>query len=491
MHRGNERLEDLQKRLSAALVRKVALESEIQALSPTGVQSLPFELLGAILGAAEIVDGTSIRNIRLVCSFWNKVALNSPGLWSRIHITVPSTLQSAEWCNVYCIRQMERSKGCLLDISIDLHLRPRERHFLKQLIEVGDISSSSTIQQWVVDGIMAPTDWVEWRGKLSYLRHARLGIEAIFRRCELLWLKPLSTLIGENGDAMRRWRSFDLIHSRYFSWQDDFVKEVFLEGIKIYSSCEVLRISSLRNSWELPLVLVDCQRQKLKVLDLQNVTPQALDISAINPQNLRHISLERCDLFSFQFILSCHNLEHLGIQRYDYRIDEVGESAQGQRDKINPRLAEQLGLEPTTLINLRILEIHQWLPKYLLRFIHAPSLQTLIIRTWNFGAAVYQIPEFNFKNLLLSINRVEFRTVHFNGPWHQLATLRFVFSNASAIDTVLIEEVELEAFFVSMSRLSKEGIRPKRLKYIDVTGCWENGQRQAMILRSVKYSAPA
>jgi hypothetical protein len=147
MSQANGSLDDLEKRLSIAFLRKNELENEIQTLLPTGVQNLPFELLSEVFEAVEMVDCTSLQNLRLVCSSWNQVALNTPGPWSKIHITVPSTLQGAERCNEYCIRHIERSRKRVLDVSIDLHLRPREQDTFKQMIDINDIGPSPTIHQ--------------------------------------------------------------------------------------------------------------------------------------------------------------------------------------------------------------------------------------------------------------------------------------------------------------------------------------------------------
>jgi hypothetical protein len=494
MPKQNESLKDLEKRLSIALLRKAELENEIQTLSPACVQNLPFELLTEIFEAVEIVDATSLQNLRLVCSSWNQIALKTPYLWSKIHVIVPPTLQGAEQCNEHCIRHMERSRGRTLDISIHLHLHPREHDIFKQLIDVSDISSSTAIRQWIIDGVLTPalpswiSDYVEWRPKFAYMHHAHSGAKAILKHCKRSWLKPLSTLIGENGDAMTRWRSFEFMHlPPSFLWHDDLVKEVFAQGIKIHPSCEVLRVNILRRSWQLPIVLADCQRQNLQVLDLRNITPQGFDLTTINPLNIRHISLEYCDVSSLRFLLGCPNLECLGFQHYHPSLDAVGKSTVGQRDEIDELQAQILQLRPMELPNLRILEFHHYIPRYLLRLIHAPFLQTLIIYTWNVIFHIRGIPEFNFKSLFPSLKRVEFRTTQHNLKWLQLSTLRFVFSNASAIEMVMIEETQLESFLNAMLLLGNEGIRPERLEYIDVTSYWNDGQKQPTILRTIKY----
>jgi hypothetical protein len=184
------------------------------------------------------------------------------------------------------------------------------------------------------------TNYVDWQPKFAYMHHAYIGAKAIFRHCKLSWLKALSTLIGENGNVMTRWRSFDLIYwppsnPFSYSWHDDFAEETFPQGIQIHPSCEVLRVKILKNSWHLPIVLVNRQRQTLQILDLQNVVLQAFDLTTINPMNLRHISLAHYDVPSFRFLLSCPNLEHLSFQSYDPLLDAVGKFAEGQRDKID------------------------------------------------------------------------------------------------------------------------------------------------------------
>jgi hypothetical protein len=290
---------------------------------------------------------------------------------------------------------------------------------------------------------------------------------------------------------MTRWRSFELICRAPDSWQDNFVKDLFPQGIEIHPSCEFLQVNVLKNSWqppiELEIVLINRQLQTLQVLDLRNVTPQGFDLTAINPLNLRHISLEYYDVRSLRFLLGCPNLEHLGFQRYDPLLDGLCKSDEGQRDKIDDRQSQILRIQPTVLLNLQILEIYHYLPRFLLRLIHTPSLQTLIIYSWRFSFYIEQIYELNSKDLFPSLKRVEFRIACYYSESFLLATLRFVFSNASSIDTVLIEENQLKHFLNATSTLGNEGIKPERLKRIELTDLCADGEKQPTILRSIEY----
>jgi hypothetical protein len=62
-----------------------------------------------------------------------------------------------------------------------------------------------------------------------------------------------------------------------------------------------------------------------------------------------------------------------------------------------------------------------------------------------------------------------------------------VLSNASAIEMVMIEENQLKHFLNAMSMLGNEGIKPERLKRIDITDLWVDGEKQPTILRSIEY----
>lgn len=113
-----EALHSLESKMATLLSERELLESRLEQAvrlqSP--IQRLPEELLSTIFEIGVLYedeeDSLTLANMMLVCRYWRDVAVDTPGLWSRIMTGTHHSIERARL-------KLERSKNVPLDIWVD------------------------------------------------------------------------------------------------------------------------------------------------------------------------------------------------------------------------------------------------------------------------------------------------------------------------------------------------------------------------------------
>lgn len=215
----NRRIDELEAELKMMYEKRSTLEATLvthrSPVSP--ITRLPVETLVQIfeqvtsVGKSEYLDeippeARKVRDLMLVCRFWNDIIPSSPCLWQNIYVVATWEEYGANWVAKqlrYIELSMTRSKGLPLKVIIDLRQLPGSlRHIKQQLITLtGDLVPKDQVESWLLD--------LEW-DDCPLFKH-------YYRNYENL----VHTIVGENGIHIARYQSLGLLLS-----DDDWLAEV-------------------------------------------------------------------------------------------------------------------------------------------------------------------------------------------------------------------------------------------------------------------------
>jgi hypothetical protein len=213
------RINELEAELKMMYEKRTTLEATLATyrcpVSP--INGLPVETLVQIfdevayVGNSEYLDeippeARKVRDLMLVCRFWNDIVISSPRLWRNIYFIATREEYGANWVAKqlkYVELSMTRSKGLPLKVIIDLRQLPGSfGHTKEQLIALtGDLVPEDQVERWLLD-----LDWDD----CPLFKH-------YYRSYENL----VHTIVGENGIHLARYQSLSLLLS-----DDDWLAEV-------------------------------------------------------------------------------------------------------------------------------------------------------------------------------------------------------------------------------------------------------------------------
>ncbi|PVG00422.1 hypothetical protein CPB86DRAFT_871942 [Serendipita vermifera] len=389
---------NLEKRLKDATMHQVVLQWELERILENdtlfyrdkgiGIHSLPVEVLGNILYESLLLPkARPLGHFMGVCRRWQHVILNTPLLWSVIHIDVPSSLDKAEACLTYCQSCVERSGSCLLDISVNL---PRS--------ESGDWAFTEThgSRRTIWDG----DTW--YNGLLTRAAYGKLPT-----RLERLYLhqnrqeQTLRTFVGNKGEVMARWRKFNAIYSRgghnaiiemlersEFGYPTPFLESLVFYGIRTPDAFPYLgdnnypyrpptNNGSPINFPHMPNIRT-IQWWGMEVLVHKQVT---------NPISIQELACACKSHDSLRFVLALNHLTHLQIAFSN--ITSTG---------------PDLGRNTITFPHLRYMQITQSVIPPLWTLLEAPELGLIVLDDLVEG--LHNLSPISIKNLFPSLRRI-------------------------------------------------------------------------------------
>lgn len=129
----NEKIERLEAELSKARQERERLENDIakHRASATPIDRVPSEILTLIFEKYVKHQPTNVRRLLQVCRLWYRLAIDTPSLWTYIHIRANlsdpmSYTSNLRYVQVCC----KRSKSALLHIDMDFRCFPTHYEYV-------------------------------------------------------------------------------------------------------------------------------------------------------------------------------------------------------------------------------------------------------------------------------------------------------------------------------------------------------------------------
>jgi hypothetical protein len=390
-------VDKIERELTEAIMHQITVEKELEIIlgdgdmffnRAGGIHSVPIEILVKILyeSTSDIWNGHIGRLMR-VCRLWQQVILNTPLLWSTIHISVPIQLDKLNICVEYCRNSVKRSASTLLDI--DLYF-PEIKHnyFSKQNCGLvwNEKSWGPRLLSKVIYGNVA--------GYLERLQAYHAWRDQL-----------LHTLMGNEGEIMARWESFEC----YFS-QEEGQNSIltFLErGGFDYPTPSLKRLvlnetrgpytkrpgMELTYAYNLPKDKDPPSNfpymPNIRVLHLPNIET-LIQRHGIDRSSIRELVFFCKNHDSLRFILSLRDLTDLQIGFYNTTWDE-------------PELGQQTMVFP----HLRTLCIVRGITRVFWTLLEAPNLETLILEDLLADEGLKL--SIHIKNMLPSLREIRIR----------------------------------------------------------------------------------
>lgn len=195
LHTCESDISHLEQRLGMLQEQRRRLSDELAAFraSVAPISLIPVEILYMIINAV-VGNGDyfQILQLSLVCKAWRNAVVNIPWLWVTLPITLVYDMD-------FMIKQqrlvemvMDRSKGYLLDVSIDLTSSEPLQEYVSSRIELAFPSfyESADTVDWI-----AASDW-----------NNLPAVEAIKESHRRLF----DTIVGLEHENMARWRSLEI-----------------------------------------------------------------------------------------------------------------------------------------------------------------------------------------------------------------------------------------------------------------------------------------
>jgi hypothetical protein len=399
-------LKRLESELATLLTSRASLEHEIETIVNTYqfqdaalISKLPTELISEVLDLVITGQPRSISSLMLVCRSWYKAIINTPRLWTSIHVIVPPHLGLIDACVTHCKNAVQRSGQLPLNITLDY----------SRLRELDTNHEAQIEKRWIAPQFR----WSFFRWS-SYYLHINSSDHPLFRHLCPLILKPLITLVGKEDVIMSRWRSFNLIADQtwpgklWARWK--LTRAVFMTGIMNMPtpvlenlSIQHIDIKTAYNNMEEYHPALWKRRTKTPFPDLSGVTTLSLSNIELPINNIRidPLRLERldvlcCDLNSYQFALRCQNVTTMtiGLHYYvDYEQDDLK------------------NITHLPFHRLRHLRLSHRPPNFFWKALDAPLLEVLVVLDFFVTHNTMEWAPFP------ALSRVEFRWPYVHRTW--------------------------------------------------------------------------
>ncbi|KAG8802577.1 hypothetical protein FRC18_007519, partial [Serendipita sp. 400] len=199
-------IQALEDQLEQALTRRRKLtreiENDIKLVTRTNSQTqlpIPDDLLIMIFSHLVFPDPRQIDRLLFVCRHWYSVVVNTPVLWSVIHVSLrPNTQDPLLWA-AYCRSCIQRSRASPLDIAIDCQVT----YYLASRIR------RAICAIWTGFNFIDPGTSSSFAR--SFLHFVPCYTSKYFERYEA----PIRALMGPGCAEITRWRSLRLEDSNW------------------------------------------------------------------------------------------------------------------------------------------------------------------------------------------------------------------------------------------------------------------------------------
>jgi hypothetical protein len=309
----------LERELVEATVHRINVRWELERIlennavlyrtEEIGIHSLPVEILVNIFYELLLIPHSgSTGRLMAVCRQWQLVILNTPLLWSVIHVNVPSRLDKLDILITYCQNSVQRSASIPLDISLYFPEMKPEFH--------------SITKKEQKDRVIQRDDPCLRRFLKRLSRNDSATFDKRIKAHHLRWKKILQILMGDIGEVMGRWNSFEC---------DFFCKQrghnpilAFLEWDTFdYSASTLEKLVEERLS-QIPRIMRKTAPPLLPgsyVCRLPNVESM-VNLDGFGQYSIRNLVYSWKDPNLLRFMLTLHSLTHLHIEFFNtQRVD--------------------------------------------------------------------------------------------------------------------------------------------------------------------------
>jgi hypothetical protein len=325
-----------------------------------GIHSLPVEILVNLFYELLLIPHSgSTGRLMAVCRQWQLVILNTPPLWSVIHVNVPSRLDKLDILITYCQNSVQRSASIPLDISLYFPEMKAEFH--------------SITERKQNDGVIQRDDPCLHRFLKRLSRNDSAAFDKRIKVHHLRWKQIFQILMGDRGEVMGRWNSFEC---------DFFCKKerhnpilAFLEWDTFdYSTSTLEKLVEDRRS-HIPRVMRKTAPPLLPgryVCRLPNVESM-VNLHGFGQYSIRNLVYSWKDPDLLRFMLTLHSLTHLHIEFFNMR-------------RVDPRFRQE------AIINSdKELHIMQGTRRDFWALLEAPNLESLTLT--HFSSTIFlQVP---------------------------------------------------------------------------------------------------